>query len=246
MMRALEMKYFEQSNYALTSKIKSLFIFLLLSIFALPVTAEAQQRRTAAQSNLVATNAYQAQATLNAYKRQAGAKINGLRAEAEAARSQVKRIKNQLRKATGQNSPLLRDLRKAEQLAQRDAEYARERKRIITIASSFIKTDAGRRFLELKNEGSPEAWEKAKTIADEELLAQLYMVAENYRNVATQYLDQRDKGLETTSVVISRYEGVIKLDDTHHRDWIELANLYQDAGDLNKALEAAQHSLKLI
>ena len=67
-------------------------------------------------------------------------------------------------------------------------------------------------------------------------------MAARRRQTATLALDAREKGDIDTNSVIARFEKVTELDPDVHRDWIELARLYRDAGRLARARSAAERA----
>jgi tetratricopeptide (TPR) repeat protein len=68
--------------------------------------------------------------------------------------------------------------------------------------------------------------------------------AADLRASATLALRSRTLGELNTEKVIARFERVTRLDPGFHRDWIELARLYTDAGRLEDARRAAELSAK--
>ncbi len=59
------------------------------------------------------------------------------------------------------------------------------------------------------------------------------------RRVATLARNAKDKGKVRADAVIARYEEVTRLDPGVHWDWVELGRMYQEAGRLPEARQAA-------
>lgn len=240
-----------------------LYGFLLLAVAAIGLYATplyAKMRYSAHQSNLIATNQYQAAATLVAFQKHSDVELRKSRDAAERQRQNAETLRSQLRSSRGANADLMQKLDRAEQaaadaqftftkeLALRDAQYARARSSLIASAEEFLRTDAGARYLELVNRGDLEAWQSAKQIWDYELAAltlrQELELAARIRAHAPQARDKREKGQETTGYVIRLYEEVTANDPSKHWDWVYLARLYRDAGNISKSLDASQRALK--
>ncbi|MFA7596259.1 MAG: hypothetical protein WCY92_07875 [Novosphingobium sp.] len=219
------------------------------------------QARSAYLSNLVATNQYQAIATQNAYLRNADAEMSKLRTVAETRRREVESLRKQLAASKGSGAQLQGRLEQAQQaaadaqlvftaeLARRDADYARERAALIQSGELILETEAGRRFLELVNKGDIDSWNEAKDIIEYDIqireTKRKIEVAEDYRQLALQWLDKRDKGQETTENVIRMYEKVMYYDPTNPWDWDILSSLYNDIGNMSKARDAALRIKKI-
>lgn len=68
--------------------------------------------------------------------------------------------------------------------------------------------------------------------------------ASERRRIASLALDARSKGKVSTSDLIERYRTITRLDPEISDDWIVLARLFEDSGNLTEAHVAAQRSLE--
>lgn len=124
------------------------------------------------------------------------------------------------------------------ELAKRDEEYARERSILISTGERLLKTNEGRQLLDLFNAGGEANWKEARTILNESRRVRRALDA---RDAAILYLRARWRGHEQTANVIPVYEEVVK-DDPQANDWITLAALYGEVGDIAKAKQAANRA----
>jgi tetratricopeptide (TPR) repeat protein len=173
-------------------------------------------------------------ATLRAGVRADKAKIASLEQQADALLADLTALKNGF----------------TEELASRDAQYARDIAVLQTAGEQLLATPEGIRALDLYNAGGPGAFEAADAVlgaVEKERdqareAAAKKQLADDRRSRATLALDARDKGLTTTTVAIERWEGVVAADPSGHWDWIKLAELYSDAGRIDKAQDATEHA----
>ncbi|MCW2364588.1 tetratricopeptide (TPR) repeat protein [Sphingobium sp. B7D2B] len=227
-------------------------------IATMPGLAMAQtQRFTAYQSNLIATNTYQAEATAREFKKYADDEIRRLYAAAEAGRGQIRSLKARLSASESRVSVSFAALDRAEaqaasaqeqftaELARRSADYARERRALIEAGQPLLNSETGQRILELLNQDDRTSWERAKAMASDLLKAQDVILSDERRFFALQFLDRRDKGQETSETVIQKFLDVVKVDGSDPTDWIRLTNLYVTVGDMPSAIKAAKQALNV-
>jgi tetratricopeptide (TPR) repeat protein len=231
---------------------------LLLGLGGLATQAVAQN---AHQSNLVATNLYQSAQTMRAYQQRSDAVIRDLRNVAEQRRARITTLQSEIKasSARGQrdateiarlNAALVAAEQEAadaqmqftNQLAERDAQYARERSVLLASAQEFAATPEGRRYLQLVNRGDVAGWHEARSIFDQQEAAmerrfQLERAA-RLRSHAAQAADKHTAGQERFGYVLGLYERLVTLDDSQSRDWSNLAMMRLISGKLGAATEA--------
>jgi tetratricopeptide (TPR) repeat protein len=132
--------------------------------------------------------------------------------------------------------------RLVDEIAARDFQFAAEigeyRRQVASIAESPDprKREALKRYAEGDRAGGFEALvaiQKAETKA----------VAAGWRGIAILAKDRKDRGEMGTAEVISFYETAQNLDADDAQGWIELQQLYQEAGRLPDARRAAEQAL---
>lgn len=130
-----------------------------------------------------------------------------------------------------------------QELAAKDADYARELAVLRTAADEILSTPEGLKYLEANNAGDLAAADaiEEKLIAARQKMRDIQAAADR-RAFAVVALDNRNKGLRTTAAVITRYEEVTRLDPGNYTDWITLAGLYADVSLPAQAMNAAQRA----
>ena len=130
-----------------------------------------------------------------------------------------------------------------QELAAKDADYARELAVLRTAADEILSTPEGLKYLEANNAGDLAAADaiEEKLIAARQKMRDIQAAADR-RAFAVVALDNRNKGLRTTAAVITRYEEVTRLDPGNHEDWITLAVLYTDVSAPEQAMNAARRA----
>ncbi|WP_299422542.1 hypothetical protein [Sphingomonas bacterium] len=222
--------------------------------------------RTAVELDALATLRYRSAQTETVAARIADAQLLAMRARIDGGDKQLARTRGQLaalranarsdkaRIATleKQAGALVADLTAlkngfTEELARRDAQYARDIAILQTAGEQLLATPDGVRALALYNAGGAGAFEAADAVLAaveaardkaREAAARQQLAADR-RSRAQLALDARDKGLTTTKVAIERWVAVVEADPSTHWDWMELAALYLDAGQFDRAQEAA-------
>ncbi len=144
-------------------------------------------------------------------------------------------------------------------LAAKDQDYARLLDSLTRVGDRLTETQEGREALSAYVAGDPGSYAKTKIvlrkiIEAEKGLRQRKAAAQakqdaiarasQLRDFAAFTLDGRDRGTETTEEVIAAYQQVVAVDPSNHWDWVELARLYQDSGQQNLALGAANSALQ--
>ena len=193
----------------------------------------------------VAAALYAASATQAAAEKQSDAKLKALRKSIDQLQEKVR---GGVAEAAGLRSDLaLAQERFVAELAQRDRAYSESIAVFRAAVQDIAATPEGAAALARFNAGDEpgalailDDLRKARDAAREKR-AQIESAAEA-RRIATLALDARAKGKVTTAQVIGRYEEVTKLDPGVPWDWVELGRLYQSAGRLADAKEAAQHA----
>ncbi len=251
-------------SYALIRSSRVPWAIVCILIAAAPAQAAA---RTAVELDALATLGYKSAQTDLVSARLADAQLLSLRAQVDASGGALSRARSQLtalqagvrrdRLAIGrleaQVEALIGDLARSktaftDELARRDADYARNIAILRTAGEQLLATPDGVRALELYNAGGPGAFEAADTVLGkvEEARAKARedvarkQQADDRRARARLALDARDKGLTQTAVAIQRWEAVVAVDASTVRDWATLCDLYLDAGRANKAIAAAE------
>lgn len=132
-----------------------------------------------------------------------------------------------------------------QELAAKDADYARELAILRSAADDILATPEGLKYLEANNAGDLDAADaiEEKLIAARQKMRDLQAAADR-RAFAVVALDNANKGLRTTAAVITRFEEVARLDPGHYQDWATLSSLYLRAGNTSAALDAAYKAQK--
>jgi tetratricopeptide (TPR) repeat protein len=224
-----------------------------------PVMGHAQAERTdlsAGARASVAQALYAASATTVAAERAADARIAEQRKQIAGLQNQ---LQTQLKASAGRDAvqqarvaQLQTQLTQAQerfvaQLSERDRAYAREIAVFRGAVQDIASTPEGEAALRQYNAGDEtgallvlDRLVDAREQARKER-ANIETAAER-RRVAALALDARNKGKVNTLAVIARYNEVTRLDPGLHRDWMELARLYQDAGNLPQARQATERA----
>jgi len=228
---------------------KGHFLFTFALLWSAPLAALAQATSgLVAQVDAraeVAAALYAASATQAASERAADAKMR-------AQRSEIERLRAQVRAGVTDVSQLQAALTAAEEgyvaaLATRDRAYAQEIAVFRAAVQDIAATPDGAAALARFNAGDEVG---ALTILDDmrrardaarQKRADVESAAEG-RRIAALAAEARTKGKLTTAQVIARYEEVTRLDPRVLWDWVELGRLYRDAGKLSDALHAAKRA----
>ncbi|MDB5680104.1 hypothetical protein [Sphingomonas bacterium] len=226
--------------------------------------------RTAVELDALATLRYRSAQTETVAARVADAQLVAMRARIDAGDKQLVQTRNQLatlragartdkaRIATleKQAEAMVADLAAlktgfTDELAKRDAQYARDIAILQTAGEQLLATPEGARALALYNEGGPGAFEAADAVlaqieaardkAREEMAKK--QLGDDRRARAQLALDARDKGLTTTAIVIARWEAVVAADPGTQWDWIQLVRLYRGEARMDDARRAADRAL---
>ncbi len=169
------------------------------------------------------------------------ASLGKLKLAASASRKEVAALEAQLAREA-EEAAAAREAFTA-QLAAKDADYASELAILRRAADDILSTPEGLKYLEANNAGDLAAADaiEEKLIAARQKMRDLQAAADR-RAFARVALDNRDKGLRTTAAVITRWEEVARLDPGNHADWLTLARLQIDAGNMTAALESAKRA----
>lgn len=249
------------------------YLLATIVVAATCVASAAQAApRSAEELNALASLRFQSAQTDVVSARISDAKIVALRQQVALGETSLARTRTQLKTlqtAAREDKVAIADLsRKLEalltelaatktaftdELAQRDADYARDIAVLQLAGEQLLATPEGLRALELYNAGGPGAFEAADTVLGqiEEARARAredaasIQKAEDRRARARLALDARDRGLTTTAVAIERWEAVVGAGKATVRDWTNLADLYLEAGFVSRALNAANKAVAL-
>ncbi|GEM_PF-6536666 len=209
------------------------------------------------QSRDVAAYMYKAEQTLAAYRRQSDEKltllrrqisnrdsrIGQLRAEIRAGSAQARRLEGDLAKLEEENAA--QQLEFTERLASLEAKYSVQYRTLLNNGTQLSSTPEGQEVLRLFNEGSPDAWEKAKEILGARKLTRRQKFAAEARAEAGLYYEKIGDGQETIATVIELYEEVIEFDDEEFGDHLRLADLYYRSLRLLESYQAAARALEV-
>lgn len=214
----------------------------ILAVLLSAGAADAQIRARSAQDrNQVATLVYSSSEAAASFGRQASAELFRLRGVIDErdrkiielnARLSSKTASAASQKATIAELERLLDEAAREKdefvalLAKQDQDFERERQVLLEVGNSMLETPDGAEALRLFNLGGKENWAATKAI-----LARKTAIAR--RNEAVMYSQAAERGLETTASAISKWEQVV-LQTPTMADLMQLAGLYQDAGQSNK------------
>lgn len=200
----------------------------------------------------VAAALYAASATQAALERQYSAKLRAARKEIDALRQ---RVDISGTTANARVEELERTLAEKEReiiviLASKDASYAQEISALDAAFTNVASTPEGLAALELFNQGDQLA---AIEILDEIRRARETARrverdradADDARSVAYLALEARYTGKLTTQDIVQRFENVTLLDPDRYSDWMMLARLYVDAGNLNQANASLERAADL-
>ncbi len=204
--------------------------------------AASEQRVSAdAVQALVAQALYDFSVTKATADRLADARLSAQRKQIDQLRTQGARAAAQL--ATAQRSFVAA-------LESRDRAYAQAvgvfRKTVQDIAATAEGVAALQRFNAGDELGALAILDKLQASRDQ-AIAQAANIerAAGRRRIAELALEARARGKLDTSAVLARYEEVTKLDPGVFWDWVELSRLYQDAGRLSEAREAARSAARV-
>ncbi|HMW24611.1 MAG TPA: tetratricopeptide repeat protein [Burkholderiaceae bacterium] len=211
----------------------------------------ATARDLSADAKAAATETlYAAAATLDAFKREADDKLRGQRKQIEALQA---RVKTAVASRAADVAALRNELTQAQdrfvaELAERDRAYAREIAVFRRTVEDIAATPEGAEALRVYNAGEEvKALGMLRRLADARRQAREIRnnleTAADYRKEAMLALDARNKGKLTTKDLIAKFEEVTQLDPGLHRDWMELGQIYTDAGQLDKAKAAAKRAV---
>lgn len=189
----------------------------------------------------VAAALYAASATQAAAERAADARLR-------AAQAEIARLQSQ--GASARAELIAAQERYVADLARRDRAYAQEIAVFRTAVEDIAATPEGASALARFNAGDEIG---ALAVLDQlvdarERARQLRVnieTAADRRRIATLALEARARGRLDTNAVIARYAEVTRLDPGVHWDWIELARLYANAGNLVEARDAATRAAEI-
>lgn len=221
----------------------------LVTATALAATAAAARDLNADAKAAAAETIFNAAATLDAFKREADDRLRGQRRQIEALQTRVKTAEARRETAV---ATLRSELARAQEgfvaeLAARDRAYAREIAVFRRTVEDIAATPEGAEALRVYNAGEEvKALGMLRRLADARRQARELRnnieTAADYRKEAMLARDARNKGKLTTRDVIAKFEEVTQLDPGVHWDWVELSQLYTNAGQLDKAKAAALRS----
>lgn len=177
--------------------------------------------------------------------------VEAVRAEADSEiRTKDRRIReleSKGRLAAAENAEIKRlQLEVVAELEARDAELARQVAAFRNAVTDLSSVPEGAAILASRRPGNLRHAREA-LIALELQLAEAdqraidIRRAQRLRSIAIIAWDDRNRGEASTDEVISLYEQVVVLDATS-ADWIQLARLYEDNGDLRKWETASQQA----
>lgn len=231
-------------------------------IVAAPVSAAERIAPGTEARNAKAAFVYLSQATKDAALKPLDAALVEQRKRADALSAKLTDTRNQLalaRKDASASKSRVAELERmaaqaaveaaeaqekfTQELADKDADYARELAILRSAADDILATPEGLKYLEANNGGDLAAADaiEEKLIAARQKMRDLQAAADR-RAFAVVALDNRNKGLRTTAAVITRFEEVTRLDPGNYKDWITLAKLYVEGGNTTASIEAAQRA----
>ena len=161
------------------------------------------------------------------------ARVTALKADHKANQAELDRLSAQLAEAQD---------RFVTEIAQKDRALSALITTMRQSVDRILETPEGLKAIELLNTGDIDSAEKVLddlAVARQkarQIKADLETAADLRANAALLL------GKVSTNNSISRYEAVTALDPGLHWDWITLSRLYQQAGDLPKAAQAAQRA----
>ncbi|MGZ3305969.1 MAG: tetratricopeptide repeat protein, partial [Asticcacaulis sp.] len=209
-----------------------------------PGVALAQASPELSVNDAVVLTAVGSAATLAAEQKHSDARLRQLRGRIDDLQAQVEAGKATLAQLTQAREDLLTEL------AQRDADYAAEIAAFRDEVKPIAEIPEGRALLATRKPGNKaEVRRLLRDMLDKREAARKQ--AENIkraaelRSLAAIAEDDRTAGEATTAELIKSYEEIVALDPGYAWDWNMLCDLYQDAGDLAHAEQAARMALKI-
>lgn len=252
--------------------LRDVLVCATFAVAAVASTPAAAAARSAEELNALASLRYQAAQTEAVAGRLGDAKIVALRKQVYQSEAALRATREKLKAAQAtarQDKAAIAEIGRkidsllntlaadktafTDELAKRDADYARDLTALQLAGEQLLATPEGLRALKLYNAGGPGAFEAADTVlgrveaaraqAREE--ASLVQKAEDRRARARLALDARGRGLTSTAIVIERWEAVVDVGRPIVRDWTNLVDLYLEAGQLTRARDAAAKGVSL-
>ena len=235
----------------MTRHARWLALMLVLSPVAAWAALPAQGAGAATRIDVAAeVNAavYQSAAVVNALKKELDAEIRAKMGRIAALEAKAESAGADAAAARRERAALQDELVRT--VAAKDAELARQIAAFRGAVESIASTPEGAAALAQRRPGNLAAVRALLLkLADDRAAAAQRSVdiakAKDIRAIAILGLDDRIKGEATTADVIDLFQRVTALDGLYS-DWIQLALLYQDAGDLAKAETAAAKGKEVV
>jgi hypothetical protein len=168
---------------------------------------------------------------------QRNTRIFQLRTALRQSGANVNALKGQIDRLQIENTKLMAEFTSA--LAKRDEDYARELEIIANVGTDLLATEEGERQLKAYLDGG--SWEALDSV-----LAKIQQKRNSayFRSRAVVAKTSYDNGKARLAQVIALYQQTVAADPNSHWDWVELTRLYQDSGEQNLALGAANSALE--
>jgi tetratricopeptide (TPR) repeat protein len=136
------------------------------------------------------------------------------------------------------------------QLAAQNDEFQRALRAATAAGTQLLQSKEGQRALELIALGGEESTEAGIQIllAEQEIQDRVdkLRIADRARSIAFTLLGLKGSAPSaTTASIINQFDIVIDNDPSRHSDWVELGDLYYEAGRLPDAAKAARRSLNV-
>jgi tetratricopeptide (TPR) repeat protein len=136
------------------------------------------------------------------------------------------------------------------QLAAQNDEFQRALRAATAAGTQLLQSEEGQRALELIALGGEESTEAGIQIllAEQEIQDRVdkLRIADRARSIAFTLLGLKGSAPSaTTASIINQFDIVIDNDPSRHSDWVELGELYYEAGRLPDAARAARRSLNV-
>lgn len=168
---------------------------------------------------------------------QRNTRISQLRTALRQSGANVNVLKGQIDRLQIENTKLMAEFTTA--LAKRDEDYARELEIIANVGTDLLTTEEGERQLKAYLDGG--SWEALDAV-----LAKIQQKRNSayFRSRAVVAKTSYDNGKARLAQVIALYQQTVATDPNNHWDWVELTRLYQDFGEPDLALGAANSALQ--
>lgn len=169
------------------------------------------------------------------------------RAKGSASKQRIEELEREASAREAEFVAVIDDLN--DKLKAQDAEFGRMLRAAVDTALNFGSSAEGRRALELRALGGEDNIETGIALAadwrDIEVRAARLKAASAARSFANYLLGAKGEGPSaTTAAIIIAFEEVVADDPYSHWDWLELSELYLDAGRTSSSMDAALKALE--